>query len=563
MKLCAQKLKILFTCFLFLALGLLSGIHHASADIAVSDISDSGGYITIPSYDGHAILLCGQTGRDPYAGLVRLSTDTYLNRFTRIFNNYNNYYYSDYQYILDPTPGTLAFNAWQEYWGGGEHKCNWITGVSDTPIVATSSSADLTYTGSDEDNLIIRIGGKYQYDGEDTDTVDSQLHTRYCSNDFCYWGHYGFLDSSNQYTFTADNSSYRGFIEIQKAGPTYSCGDDICTTEFEDCFTCSADCGYCEGGYDPEPIITFDTILNTGALIDGSKTIVRFSYDQSKIPNNSYFFDDYLTIVRCNDANCTDASSSPVYFTDWTDATSSYSYILSKLTTPEPGTGLNSTPGRSLFTLDPPIDRLGTSTTVWEYYKITPHYLDLAGLVMNTRRSEVVGIIWQSEYGASLEIPGSYAPSCDLPTFDFDHICDDIDLSGVFGWGDIYCGVKSAIYTAGYYSFIPSCSSLNSIGGNFNSFKRSFPFNTFFDLTDSLNSAIVSAQNSTSTPHNFSLPFIRKTATSSKYYMLPVLASSSFVNLIGQNNYNLYLNTLGFIWWLLIAVIVYFTVRKV
>lgn len=148
---------------------------------------------------------------------------------------------------------------------------------------------------------------------------------------------------------------------------------------------------------------------------------------------------------------------------------------------------------------------------------------------------------------------------CQPPQFDYSHMCDGLDPGSLIG--QMTCSLKVGITFSAVNMFTPDCDSLTAFTDNYNKFKKSFPFNTYFNLTDSINTAIDTGSSSTSTPGVFSIPFIHK--ASSTYYMLPVMSSSSMSNAIGSSNVNIYLTTLGYIYWILGAVAVYFTVRKI
>lgn len=155
-------------------------------------------------------------------------------------------------------------------------------------------------------------------------------------------------------------------------------------------------------------------------------------------------------------------------------------------------------------------------------------------------------------------------PKCETPQFDISSVCVGVGVWDLLG--QTSCSMAGAFSYLGMKLFVPSCDSTYFILRSYDRFKASFPFNTFFDLTTAMNTAIVTAQGTSSTSTaqgSFSIPFIRQTATSSEYYMLPVMSSTSISNTIGSTNYNTYRTTLGYIWWLIIAGIVFLTIRKI
>lgn len=145
---------------------------------------------------------------------------------------------------------------------------------------------------------------------------------------------------------------------------------------------------------------------------------------------------------------------------------------------------------------------------------------------------------------------------CEEIEVDLSNICDGIPETTI---GDWICEGKTALYKATNWALYPKCKDLIKLQIAFNKFKDSFPFNIYFDLNESIKSSI---NNATSTENGISVPFIRKTATSSEFYMLPIAGTSSFSNLIGNDNYNTYRTTLAFIYWLLVALLIYLQIRK-
>lgn len=151
--------------------------------------------------------------------------------------------------------------------------------------------------------------------------------------------------------------------------------------------------------------------------------------------------------------------------------------------------------------------------------------------------------------------------TCEMPSYDIANICAGIDTSGTLGY--VQCSIKYAIVASAQFLFFPSCSALNDITNNYNGFKHTFPFNTYFDFADSINTAIDTAISTTTVASSISVPFIRQTATSSEFYMLPVMSSTTVSNTIGTENYNTLRMTLGFVWWLICGAIVFLIVTKV
>lgn len=162
-------------------------------------------------------------------------------------------------------------------------------------------------------------------------------------------------------------------------------------------------------------------------------------------------------------------------------------------------------------------------------------------------------IIWQITDAPPVQV-------CNLPSYNINDICEDIDTSTMLG--DIRCGIKYALVSSAQFLFYPSCSSLLGLTDNYNDFKTSFPFNTYFDFTNSIDTAINTSLATTSA-NNISIPFIRQTATSSEYYMLPVMSTSTISNTIGDTGYNTLRTTLAYIYWVIGGVIIFLIITKI
>jgi hypothetical protein len=142
-------------------------------------------------------------------------------------------------------------------------------------------------------------------------------------------------------------------------------------------------------------------------------------------------------------------------------------------------------------------------------------------------------------------------------------LCDDLNLTtNAFGWpnsfGDtMQCFGKKVIR----WSFNPDENAVNDLATSYNDFKLAFPFSVFFGITDAVTSGI-NTQTLTQ-DDNISVPMIRKTATSTEYYMIPVITSSTPGRAIGQSNYLLIRNTISWFMWIAVAVLLFFQFKKI
>jgi hypothetical protein len=130
-------------------------------------------------------------------------------------------------------------------------------------------------------------------------------------------------------------------------------------------------------------------------------------------------------------------------------------------------------------------------------------------------------------------------------------VCDGIATSTIMG--GIECGFKRVIY----WAFYPSNNALLSLQSSITNLKASFPFSAFFDLTDTIDTAI--ATSTTNMAGTIDMPFING---SGDYIMLPVMASSSLSNLIGSTNATLFRNSLTWFLWACAGVLVFLTFKK-
>lgn len=177
--------------------------------------------------------------------------------------------------------------------------------------------------------------------------------------------------------------------------------------------------------------------------------------------------------------------------------------------------------------------------------------------------SNLFNVSWFYKYTSEDDVIDEINIKCqeETPIFSDTGICDGIDTSTWFG--GLNCGTREAFTYIFRIFFKPSCPTITKFGNSFTELKQVFPFNVYFDLTDTINTAIDTSLTSTSTTGTIDVPFIRQTSTSSEFYALPMASSSTLQTLIGVNNYNTYRTTLGFIWWIIVSLIIYITIRKI
>lgn len=123
-------------------------------------------------------------------------------------------------------------------------------------------------------------------------------------------------------------------------------------------------------------------------------------------------------------------------------------------------------------------------------------------------------------------------------------LCNDIATAT--DWiGQIGNGVNCAFRSATCYIFSPHQYNLDQFNTQYNNFKLVFPFNTFFDLASTTQNAFASS--TINNNQTIGLPNIRKTGTTTQYYIQPLLSSSTMASFIGSSNATLFRNTISYL----------------
>jgi hypothetical protein len=231
------------------------------------------------------------------------------------------------------------------------------------------------------------------------------------------------------------------------------------------------------------------------------------------------------------------AASTTVILWDYTNATSTGYY--------QDGPFVSSGVGWSYITI--PTPTINTFKN-YKFVAVRPGYSNL--------QSSLFSVNWS--FALTPE-----TPECNPPSYDFSHLCDEIENATSTLFGQLRCSIKFGITVSLTGLFSPNCDSIVALQDNYNDFKESFPFNVYFELADTIDTAVDSASSSTSTTAAFRIPLIRKTATSSEYYMASGISSTSVSNTIGTSNYSVFYLTVGFVYWILLAFITYLVLRKI
>jgi hypothetical protein len=130
-------------------------------------------------------------------------------------------------------------------------------------------------------------------------------------------------------------------------------------------------------------------------------------------------------------------------------------------------------------------------------------------------------------------------------------LCTGIDTTSFFG--GINCGFRMIVA----FAVTPNESTLTNLKTSYVQFKTAFPFSAYFQLTDTISSAISSTTLSRS--GTFDVPMIDKQG---HIGTIPVLSSSSMPKAIGQSNTDLIRNTVTWFMWLCVAFLVFIQFKK-
>lgn len=140
----------------------------------------------------------------------------------------------------------------------------------------------------------------------------------------------------------------------------------------------------------------------------------------------------------------------------------------------------------------------------------------------------------------------------------YDNVCDSISTSTGSLLDDTRYATECGLRKLSLWAFSPSPEALTNFTNNYSLLKRAFPFNIFFDLTDTVKIALSST--TLSQTDNFGIPFIRKKGQSTEYYILPIISSSSIASAIGVNNAFTFRLTLGYCMYLITAGAIFFII---
>ena len=109
----------------------------------------------------------------------------------------------------------------------------------------------------------------------------------------------------------------------------------------------------------------------------------------------------------------------------------------------------------------------------------------------------------------------------------------------------------------------PSAEHVAEISQTKDILRESFPFSAFIKLTDDINTALATASSTISMNDTLGVPMIRKTATSTEFYIVPVISSTSMAKLTGQANATMIRTTLGYFIWIITGALMLIWVRTI
>lgn len=136
--------------------------------------------------------------------------------------------------------------------------------------------------------------------------------------------------------------------------------------------------------------------------------------------------------------------------------------------------------------------------------------------------------------------------------FNKENTCYKDDLSTLTG--QFTCGLKLAFA----WVIQPSQSSIDSVQTSWTAFKGSFPFNVYFQLTDTISSTISSTTLSNS--GGIGIPMIN---ANRDIYIEEFISSSSLSNAVGHDNADLIRDTISWLIWLVLGILLFFEIKKI
>lgn len=530
MKICRLQFNLLVSLSVCLLSGLLLFATPVKAEMGLVDLSIVSGEITVP--EDLSFLVCVQSNYSvdtPFSFTLNNAIASSL-----IFNSQSFWIQGDISvsasYISNIVADTYALTYDPE--NRGEPLCFGLTGA-DTSISPTWTLLKNGYWHGNNTLYLPSMATTSRYilltglRGTDNPTVNISINEAISSTTPIYYNASGmgfvpqiflmpqdtenayYNPTFNNYTYQGFSYSYFNFTPSQEIPPT------------------------------PEYATSTDNILYTASSYDGdlipdTYTVIKYGYSTASGVGGY----DFIALDRCLDTTCSTTES--VMFDDGILPEHQLEDIVK--------TGWDY--GTSFFTIKAPTDRLGTSTSVAEVYKLTPTYQTSYSSGIQGAPSYFV-IYWWDENTSIRNIPsGSY--SCEERTYTPEEC----------GSTDLFCNIKTGLSSALFWISNPSCSSLNYFNTQFYKLKQGFPFNVYFDLIDTVKEAKENAE-ATTTSTTIGIPWIEKTSTSTQYTILTVLSTSSLPNAIGEENANVFRVTLGFVIWIFTALIIYITIKKV
>lgn len=141
----------------------------------------------------------------------------------------------------------------------------------------------------------------------------------------------------------------------------------------------------------------------------------------------------------------------------------------------------------------------------------------------------------------------------DCQPYNINDACDDVTPSSDSFWDDFRYGLECGARKLFYWILTPKeCSIFETFKTSAEKLEDTFPLNAYFDLADTIDDVSII---STTTDDSLGVPMIRDNGTTTEFYILPLISSSTFQNILGTN-YNLYRNSLSYFFWIITGVIV-------
>lgn len=170
-----------------------------------------------------------------------------------------------------------------------------------------------------------------------------------------------------------------------------------------------------------------------------------------------------------------------------------------------------------------------------------------------TSANGLVGSSTQTVYISNLATSTDQGLDMGIACPTIEATCEGDDTGALLG--QLSCAVKRA----GVWATCPDSQRMFEMRSAIEKVKTKFPIADYFAITNSVQSGLASTTVASST--TLGVPMIRKTATSTQYYIMPLLSSSSLPNTVGSSNANLVRTGFVYMIWVFAGAFVIFQLK--